>query len=94
MFCKMSMFLLSSLSNMAIDSENRWVGGRWPVVSGRWSVGRWFVGLIKIRKNMFGLVISPVHFGRGLFCCSNFNVFYIDDKNETNLIGRSSPSNL
>ena len=23
-------------------------------------------------KNMFGVVISPVHFGGSLFCCSNF----------------------
>ena len=29
---------------------------------------------------MFGVVISPVNFGRGLFCYSNFNFFYIDDK--------------
>ena len=30
---------------------------------------------------MFGVVISPVHLGRGLFCYSNFNFFFcIDDK--------------
>ena len=29
---------------------------------------------------MFGIVISPVHFGRGLFWYSNFIFFYIDDK--------------
>ena len=28
-FCKMNMFLLSSLSNMIQDSASRWVGGRW-----------------------------------------------------------------
>ena len=27
-FCKMNMFLLSSISNMINDSVNRWVGGR------------------------------------------------------------------
>ena len=27
---------------------------------------------------MFAIVISPVHFCRGLFCCPNFNIFYID----------------
>ena len=29
---------------------------------------------------MFGVVISLVHFGRGLFCYFNFIFFYIDDK--------------
>ena len=43
---------------------------------------------------MFGVVISPVHFGRGLFCYSDFDFFYIDDKEEANLIARSSYSNL
>ena len=43
---------------------------------------------------MVEVVISPVHFGRGLFCYSNFIFFYIDDKKETNLIARSSHSNL
>ena len=43
---------------------------------------------------MFEGVISSLHFGRGLFCYSNFNFFYIDDKEETNLIFRSSHSNL
>ena len=28
---------------------------------------------------MFGVIILPVHFGRGLFCSSSFNFFYIDD---------------
>ena len=43
---------------------------------------------------MFWVVISPVHFGQGLFCYSNFNFFYIDDKEKTNLIARSRHSNL
>ena len=43
---------------------------------------------------MSGVVILPVHFGRGFFCYSNFNFFYIDDKEETNLIARSSHSIL
>ena len=34
---------------------------------------------------MFGVKISPVHFGRGLFYYSNFYFFSIDDKEETNL---------
>ena len=55
----------------------------------RWDGGRW-----RIWRNMFGVVISPVHFGRGLFCHSNFNFFYIDEKEETIFITRSSHSNL
>ena len=43
---------------------------------------------------MFGIVISLVHFDRGLFYYSNFNFSYIDDKDETDLIVRSSHSNL
>ena len=35
-----------------------------------------------------------MHFGWGLFCCSNFIFFYIDDKEKTNLTSRSSHSNL
>ena len=29
---------------------------------------------------MFGVVILPADFGRGLFSISNFNFFYTDDK--------------
>ena len=61
---------------------------------GKWSVIWRSVDLIKSTKNMFGVVISSVHFDRGLFCCSNFNFFYIDDKEETSLIARSSHANL
>ena len=43
---------------------------------------------------MFEVVILPVHFDRGLFCCSNFIFFYIDDKEKTNLIARNSHSYL
>ena len=43
---------------------------------------------------MFGAVISLVHFGRGLFYYSYFIVFYIEDKEETNLIARSSHSSF
>ena len=43
---------------------------------------------------MFGVVISPVQFGRGLFCSSIFIFFYIDNKEKINLIARSSHSNL
>ena len=39
-------------------------------------------------------MISSVHFGRGLSCDSNFIFFYIDDKEETNLIARSRDLNL
>ena len=46
--------------------------------------------LIKTRKNMFEVVISPVHFGRGSFCYSYFPFFYIDVKEETNFVARSS----
>ena len=37
-----------------------------------------------IGKNMFGVVISSVHFGWGLFCDSNFNFFYIDKNIDRN----------
>ena len=53
-------------------------------------VSRWSVNLIKPRKNMCAVVNSPAHFGRDLFCYSSFNFFYIDNKEETNLIARSS----
>ena len=42
---------------------------------------------------MFGVVISPVQFDRGLFCSSIFIFFYIDNKENINLIARSSDSN-
>ena len=44
-------------------------------------------------KNTFGVVISPVKFGRSLFCSSIFIFFCIDDKEKINLIARSSHSN-
>ena len=53
---------------MIIDSASRWVGSRW--VGG--SVAHEFK---KTVKGMFGVVISPVYFGRGLFCYSDFNFF-------------------
>ena len=28
-FCKMNMFLLSTLPNMIVDSVSRWIGSRW-----------------------------------------------------------------
>ena len=40
-----------------------------------WSVGRWSVDFLKPRQNMFGVVNSPSHFDRGLFCYYNFNFF-------------------
>ena len=40
--------------------------------------------LINTRKNIFGVVISPLPFGRGLFCYSNFDFFYIGDKEGKN----------
>ena len=40
-------------------------------------------------KNMFEVLISHSHFGRGLFCYSNFNFFYIDDEEETVFINYS-----
>ena len=43
---------------------------------------------------MIVVVISSVLFGRGLLCYSKFNFFCIDDKEEPNLIARSSYSNL
>ena len=39
-------------------------------------------------------MISPVLFGRSLFCYSNFNFYYIYENKETNLIAESSHSNL
>ena len=75
------------------------------MVDGQWVSGKvvgclWVVRLVvrafnkTQEKNVFGLVISPVHFGRGLFCCSYFNFLYINDKEEVNLIDRSSHLNL
>ena len=53
--------------------------GKWSVVG--WLMGSMTVDLIKPKKKMFGVVISPVHLGRGLFCNSNFIFFLcIDDK--------------
>ena len=43
---------------------------------------------------MFGVENLPVHLGWGFFRYHNFNFLYIDDKEETNLITRSSHSNL
>ena len=54
--------------------------GKWSVVG--FSMGRWLVDLIKARKNMFGIVISPVHIGRGLLCYSNFNFFILIKKKQ------------
>ena len=39
---------------------------------------------------MFGVVISPVNFGQDLFCYSSFKFFNIEDKDETNLITKST----
>ena len=50
------------------------------MVGDRLVEGRWSEDLIK--KIMFGLLISPVQFGGVLFCYSNCNFFYIDDKEE------------
>ena len=94
-FCKMNMFLLSSLASMIIDSVSRWVGGRW--VSGRWSVGCWVSGpwiQQNPEKNMFGVKISLLYFGRDLFCCSNFIFFHVNGIPKVNLTARSSHSNL
>ena len=42
-------------------------------------------------KNMFGVVISPVHFGRCFFFVVLILIFfYIDNKEETNLTVRSN----
>ena len=60
---------LSSPPNMIIDSASRWVGNRF--VGG--SVVHGFNKTQEIK--MFGVVISPVHFGRGSFCYSNFDFF-------------------
>ena len=78
-FWKTNIFLLSSLPNMIIDSVSCWVGSQWV----GWLVYRWSVDLIKPRKNMFGVVISP-----------DFFFFFIDDKEKPNLIASSSHLNL
>ena len=86
------MFLLSSLYDYWLsESLDRWSVGRW--LKGR-VVGGPVVRLTEHGKNTFGVVISAAHFGRGLFCYSNFSFLYIDDKEETNLITTSSHSNL
>ena len=53
-----------------------------------WKCFKFSSFLESIGKNMFGVVISAVKFGRGLVCYSN--LFYIHDKEETNLIDRST----
>ena len=37
-------------------------------------------GFSKTPQKTFGVVISSVHFRRGLFCYSDFNFFYIANK--------------
>ena len=67
------------------------------LAGGQWLGGRLVVGSgvqVFNKKKMSGVVILPMHFGRGLLCYSNFDFFYIGDKEETNLIHRSSHSNL
>ena len=99
--CVLQNEYVSIARSFKYDSASRSFDGRWFV--GRWvRVGARLVGGSvvhggtdeKTRKNMFGVEISPVHLGRDLFCYSNFNFLYIDDKEETNLITRSSRSNL
>ena len=63
----MNMFLLSSLSNMIINSASRWVGDDGSV--GKWSVLRWSLGRCTLVKVYFVILIL-------IF-------FYIDDKEET-----------
>ena len=65
---------------MIIDSASRWIGGR--CLSGWWPVGGGSVVGGFNKKIMFGVLISPVQFGGVLFCYSNCNFFYIDDKEE------------
>ena len=67
------------------------VSSLWP---GQLVGGSVVGGFIKTGKNVFGIVISPLHIGQGLFSNSNFIFFYIEDKEETSLIVRSSHSNL
>ena len=53
------------------------------IIASRWVGGRLVVGLCiqwNPGKNLFGVVILPVHFGRDLICYSNFNFSYIDNK--------------
>ena len=46
-FCKVNVFLLSSLPSMIIDSVSHWVGSRW--VAGL-VVGGWLVGGLVVRR--------------------------------------------
>ena len=72
---------------MIINSASRWAGGRWV----GWLVVRGFNKTQK--KNLF--VGSDFVYALWLrFCYSNFYFYYIDDKEKTNLISRSSHSNL
>ena len=83
---------------MIIDSVSCWVCGQWVcgwVVGGRLVDESVVSGFNKTQeKNMFEVLVLPLQFGRGLFCYSSFSFFYIDNKVETNLIARSSHSNL
>ena len=65
------------------------------MVGGRLVGGSVVTDLMKPRKkHLWSSDYSPVQFGGGLFCYSNFIFFYIDDKEKTNLIARSNHSNL
>ena len=66
--------------------------GKWLEVG--CSLGLWPLNLIKPRRNIFGVVVSLVHFGHVLFSYYNFIFFYTDDKEETNLINRSRHSSF
>ena len=96
-FCKMNVSIVKSSKYDYWFSESLgWYSmGRW--LSGRCLVG-WWVGGPWIwwnpGKNMFEVVISPMQFGRGLFCYSNFIFLHIEHKEKTNLIARSSHSNF
>ena len=59
---------------MINDSVSRWVGGRW--VSSRWLVNRREGCRGFRREKQVGVVISPVHFGRGLSNTSS-NISFI-----------------
>ena len=60
-----------------------------------WVVGWLVQGVNKTQeKNMFAVVIMLLHFGRELFCYSNFIYLYINNKKEARLTATIIHSNF
>ena len=65
--------MINDLTSRGVWS--RWVGGK--VVGGRFIGGSVRRFNKTLEKNMFGIVISAVPFGRGLFCYSDISLYIL-----------------